>query len=108
MRRRVAIRGKLQKISEVYKPLGKGDVPDVRYCCSLSPVSDLGGQLIPYLYVVCNEQRVHQYINQEYARACLITFASSPKEGYQEGWGLPGKKEILALHRWLDDIDTML
>jgi hypothetical protein len=27
----VAIRRKLQKISEVYKPLGKGDVPDVRY-----------------------------------------------------------------------------
>ena len=26
----MAIRRKLQKISEVYKPLGKGDVPDVR------------------------------------------------------------------------------
>jgi len=62
VRRRVAIRRKLQKISKVYKPLGKGDVPD----------------------------GVYQYITQEYARACLITYASSPKDGHQEGWGLPG------------------
>jgi len=62
VRRRVTIRRKLQKISKVYKPLGKGDVPD----------------------------RVHQYITQEYARACLVTYASSPKDGYQDGWGLPG------------------
>lgn len=36
VRRRVAIRRKLQKISKVYKPLGKGDVPDVRYHYLLS------------------------------------------------------------------------
>jgi len=64
VRRRVEIRRKLQKISKVYKPLGKGDVPD----------------------------RVHQYLTQEYARACLVTYASSPKDGYHEGWGLPGTR----------------
>ena len=31
VRRRVTIRRKLQKISKVYKPLGKGDVPDVSF-----------------------------------------------------------------------------
>ena len=36
VRRRVAIRRKLQKISKVCKPLGKGDVPDVRYHYSRS------------------------------------------------------------------------
>lgn len=30
VRRRVTIRRKLQKISKVYEPLGRGDVPDVR------------------------------------------------------------------------------
>jgi len=60
----VAIRRKLEKIWRVYKPLGKGDVPN----------------------------RVHEYISQEYARACLIMHVSSPKDGYQEGWGLPGSQ----------------
>jgi len=36
VRRRVTIRRKLQKISKVYKPLGKGDVPDVSFHPSAS------------------------------------------------------------------------
>ena len=38
---------------------------------------------------------MYQYITQEYARACLITYASYPKNGYQEGWGLPGTNRIV-------------
>ena len=35
-------------------------------------------------------QSVYQFIQQEYTRACLITYESRPKGGFQEGWGRPG------------------
>ncbi|EPQ60873.1 hypothetical protein GLOTRDRAFT_30498 [Gloeophyllum trabeum ATCC 11539] len=64
LKRRLAVRRKLQRISKVYKTLEKGDVP----------------------------KSVHQYILQEYTRTCLIAFESQPRDGVQEGWGRPGIK----------------
>lgn len=33
---------------------------------------------------------MHEYISQEYARACLVSYESLPKDAYHEGWGRPG------------------
>lgn len=35
-------------------------------------------------------QAVHEFISQEYARACLIAYESLPRDTQQEGWGRPG------------------
>jgi hypothetical protein len=35
---------------------------------------------------------VHQYILQEYARACLVSYEALPTVAFHEGWGRPGTK----------------
>lgn len=62
VKRRVAVRLKLQRISKAPKMLGQGDLP----------------------------KSVHRYIAQEYYRACLISYESLPKDIVHEGWGRPG------------------
>ncbi|TFK57370.1 hypothetical protein OE88DRAFT_1745201 [Heliocybe sulcata] len=64
LKRRLAVRRKLQRISKAYRTLQKGDVP----------------------------KSVHEYILQEYTRTCLVAFESQPRDGVQEGWGRPGSK----------------
>ncbi|CDO72316.1 hypothetical protein BN946_scf184977.g13 [Trametes cinnabarina] len=65
LKRRIAVHRRLQRISKTFRTLGKNDVPD---------------------------QSVFLYVQQEYARACLIAYESRPKDGFQEGWGKPGTK----------------
>jgi len=64
IKRRVAVRLKLQRISKTYNTIGRGDLPD----------------------------SVHRYIHQEYIRACLVSYESLPKNVFHEGWGRPGTK----------------
>ncbi|KAI0662747.1 hypothetical protein C8Q70DRAFT_1043112 [Cubamyces menziesii] len=64
LKRRIAVHRRLQRISKTFRTLGKNDVPD----------------------------SVFLYMQQEYARACLIAYESRPKDGFQEGWGRPGSK----------------
>ncbi|KAH9486756.1 Protein PRY2 [Psilocybe cubensis] len=64
VKRRVAVRLKLQRISKTYRSVGKHDLPD----------------------------SVHKHVLQEYTRACLVSFESLPKNVYHEGWGRPGTK----------------
>ncbi|GJE86049.1 hypothetical protein PsYK624_021290 [Phanerochaete sordida] len=62
LNRRIRVHRKLQRISKVYHTVGRADVP----------------------------KPVFRYINQEYARVCLVAYESQPKGGCQEGWGRPG------------------
>ncbi|KAF8633989.1 hypothetical protein AX15_001165 [Amanita polypyramis BW_CC] len=64
VKRRVAVRLKLQRISKAHRTVGQGDIP----------------------------QPVHRYIRQEYVRACLISYESLPKDVFHEGWGRLGTK----------------
>ncbi|KAI9062996.1 hypothetical protein FKP32DRAFT_1676886 [Trametes sanguinea] len=64
LKRRIAVHRRLQRISKTFRTLGKNDVPD----------------------------SVFLYMQQEYARACLIAYESRPKDGFQEGWGRPGTR----------------
>ncbi|EPT04258.1 hypothetical protein FOMPIDRAFT_1021942 [Fomitopsis schrenkii] len=61
LKRRLAVHRRLRRISKTYRTLGRADLPE----------------------------RVHRFIQQEYTRACLITYESLPKDGFQEGWGKP-------------------
>lgn len=62
LKRRIAVFRRLQRISRGHMAIGKGEVP----------------------------KAVHEFISQEYARACLIAYESLPKDMQQEGWGRPG------------------
>ncbi|KAF9535847.1 hypothetical protein CPB83DRAFT_842445 [Crepidotus variabilis] len=64
VKRRVAVRLKLSRISKTYRTVGKGDLPN----------------------------SVHTYVTQEYVRTCLVCYESLPKDVYHEGWGRPGTK----------------
>ncbi|KAI0793431.1 hypothetical protein C8Q75DRAFT_804246 [Abortiporus biennis] len=64
LKRRIAVHRRLQRISKSYHTIRKGDVP----------------------------KPVHTYIQQEYTRACLITYEAQPKDEFQEGWGRPGTR----------------
>ncbi|TFK30616.1 hypothetical protein FA15DRAFT_662620 [Coprinopsis marcescibilis] len=64
IQRRIAVRLKLQRISKTYRTVGAEDLP----------------------------KSVHQYVTQEYVRACLISHESLPKDIVHEGWGRPGTK----------------
>ncbi|KAF5336865.1 hypothetical protein D9611_003346 [Ephemerocybe angulata] len=64
IKRRVAVRSKLQRISKTYRPVGKDDLP----------------------------KPVHKYVTQEYVRACLVSYESLPKDIVHAGWGRPGSK----------------
>lgn len=79
LKRRIAVHRRLQRISKTYRTLGRADLPEVS-CSSHRNVS----------HCSWTRQRVHRFIQQEYTRACLITYESLPKDGFQEGWGKPG------------------
>ncbi|KDR85173.1 hypothetical protein GALMADRAFT_233837 [Galerina marginata CBS 339.88] len=64
VKRRVAVRLKLQRISKTYRTVGRDDLPD----------------------------SVHKHVLQEYIRSCLVSYESLPKNAYREGWGRPGTK----------------
>ncbi|KZT21642.1 hypothetical protein NEOLEDRAFT_1120771 [Neolentinus lepideus HHB14362 ss-1] len=84
LKRRLAVRRKLQRISKAYRTLQRGDL----------------------------RKPVHDYILQEYTRTCLIAFESQPRDGVQEGWGRPGSKHAgiqfrRALLDTIPEIDTL-
>lgn len=64
IKRRVAVRLKLQRISKAYRTISRDDLP----------------------------KSVHRYIAQEYIRACLVSYESLPTDVVHEGWGRPGTK----------------
>jgi len=64
VKRRIAVRLKLQRISKTYRTIGRDDLPD----------------------------SVHRHVLQEYIRSCLISFESQPKNVHRDGWGRPGSK----------------
>ncbi|THH21481.1 hypothetical protein EW146_g94 [Bondarzewia mesenterica] len=71
LKRRIAVFRQLQKISKGYMATGKGEIP----------------------------KSVHEYITQEYARACLIAYQALPKNAQQEGWGRPETKNSSVQYR---------
>ncbi|KAF9458192.1 hypothetical protein BDZ94DRAFT_1240172 [Collybia nuda] len=64
VKRRIAVRLKLQRISKMYKTIGRNDLPEL----------------------------VHTYTTKEYVRACLVSYECLPKDAFHEGWGRPGTK----------------
>ncbi|KIK04257.1 hypothetical protein K443DRAFT_93522 [Laccaria amethystina LaAM-08-1] len=62
IKRRVAVRLKLQRISKAYRTISRDDL----------------------------SKSVHRYIAQEYIRACLVSYESLPTDVVHEGWGRPG------------------
>jgi len=64
LKRRISVVRKLQRLSRGRVALHKGDVP----------------------------KHVHEFVTQEYSRACLISFESLPKDAHREGWGRPGTR----------------
>jgi len=64
VKRRISVVRKLHRLSRGRVALRKGDVP----------------------------KHVHEYLTQEYSRACLISFESLPKDAHREGWGRPGTR----------------
>ncbi|KAJ7071308.1 hypothetical protein C8F01DRAFT_1206842 [Mycena amicta] len=64
LKRRLAVRLRLSRISKNYTLLRRGDAPPA----------------------------VHEYIAQEYMRACLVAHESLPTQVNHLGWGRPGTK----------------
>ncbi|KIM48030.1 hypothetical protein M413DRAFT_218605 [Hebeloma cylindrosporum] len=64
VKRRIAVRFKLERISKTYRTIGRNDLPD----------------------------SVHKYVSQEFIRSCLVSYESLPKNVFHEGWGRPGTK----------------
>ncbi|GBE78260.1 hypothetical protein BKA93DRAFT_737475 [Sparassis latifolia] len=84
LKRRLAVHRRLQRISKSYRTLRRSDVPE----------------------------SVYWFIQQEYTRACLITYESQPNHGFQDGWGKPDSaySEIRFRTSLLDtvrEIDTL-
>lgn len=44
----------------------------------------------PRLLTSYSIQAVHEYISQEFARSCLISYECQPRETTHPGWGTPG------------------
>ncbi|KAF7319918.1 hypothetical protein MKEN_00775400 [Mycena kentingensis (nom. inval.)] len=64
LKRRLAVRMRLSRISKNHALLRRGDIPN----------------------------SVHEYIAQEYARTCLVAHESLPTQVFHPGWGRPGTK----------------
>ncbi|KAI0274691.1 hypothetical protein BC834DRAFT_849214 [Gloeopeniophorella convolvens] len=76
LNRRISMVRKLHRISKRRVALRKGDIP----------------------------KHLHEFVTQEYARACLISFESLPKDAHREGWGRPGTRwDGLSFRRTLLD-----
>ncbi|KAF7339713.1 Fruiting body protein SC7 [Mycena sanguinolenta] len=61
VKRRLAVRMRLQRISKAYTIIRRGDVPN----------------------------SVHEYMSQEYMRTCLVSHESVPTDTFHPGWGRP-------------------
>ncbi|KAJ3933609.1 MAG: hypothetical protein NXY57DRAFT_1117506 [Lentinula lateritia] len=76
LKRTLAVRLKLSRLSRKHKTITRGDVPD----------------------------SVHRFITEEYARTCLIAHQSQPTDAFHEGWGkLGGQHEGVYFRRALLD-----
>ncbi|KAJ7456701.1 hypothetical protein FB451DRAFT_1342200 [Mycena latifolia] len=64
VKRRLAVRMRLQRVSKAHAIIRRGDVPN----------------------------SVHEYIAQEYMRTCLVAHESLPTDVVHPGWGRPGTK----------------
>ncbi|OAX44796.1 hypothetical protein K503DRAFT_764689 [Rhizopogon vinicolor AM-OR11-026] len=64
VKRRIAVRRRLQRISKTHQSITQSEVP----------------------------QPVHEYISQEFARSCLVSYESQPRNTDHSGWGRPGTK----------------
>ncbi|KAF8140089.1 hypothetical protein EV363DRAFT_1393010 [Boletus edulis] len=62
IKRRIAVRRRLQRISKTHSGINRHDLP----------------------------QPVHEYISQEFARSCLISYECQPRDTTHPGWGKPG------------------
>ncbi|KAI5991638.1 hypothetical protein EDD15DRAFT_1107747 [Pisolithus albus] len=62
IRRRVAVRKSLQRISKVYTTVNQTQAP----------------------------KQVREYISQEFSRACLVSYECQPRHIIHPGWGRPG------------------
>ncbi|KAI9572800.1 hypothetical protein HD554DRAFT_2014209 [Boletus coccyginus] len=62
IKRRIAVRRRLQRISKTHSGINRNDLP----------------------------KAVHEYISQEFARSCLISYECQPRETTHPGWGIPG------------------
>ncbi|KAF8649856.1 hypothetical protein AX16_005619 [Volvariella volvacea WC 439] len=83
IKRRVAIRLRLHRISKSFSTIGRGDVPDT----------------------------VHEYISQEYFRSCLVFHKSIPVGAFHPGWTIDDagqpinfRREILSTIPKLDEM----
>ncbi|TFL06077.1 hypothetical protein BDV98DRAFT_540050 [Pterulicium gracile] len=63
-KRKFATYQRMSRISKMYRTLGRNDLP----------------------------KKVHAYVTEEYARACLTAHSSLPSDIYHEGWGRPGSR----------------
>ncbi|KAH9982516.1 hypothetical protein BGW80DRAFT_1263695, partial [Lactifluus volemus] len=88
LKRRMSMFRKLQRLSRGRVALRRGDIP----------------------------KRTHEFVTQEYSRACLIAFESLPKDTHREGWGKPGtrwgdvcfRRALLDTIPDLDDLTRLL
>ncbi|KAG2350564.1 hypothetical protein BDR05DRAFT_954663 [Suillus weaverae] len=64
VKRRVAVRRRLQRIAKTHHSIVRREVP----------------------------QPVHEYISQEFARSCLVSYESQPRNTIHSGWGRPGTR----------------
>ncbi|KAG1783759.1 hypothetical protein EV702DRAFT_14207 [Suillus placidus] len=64
VKRRVAVRRRLQRIAKTHHSIVRREVP----------------------------QPVHEYISQEFARSCLVSYESQPRYTIHSGWGRPGTR----------------
>ncbi|KIJ68254.1 hypothetical protein HYDPIDRAFT_106417 [Hydnomerulius pinastri MD-312] len=62
IKRRISVRRRLQRISRSHSGINRSDAPKV----------------------------VHEYISQEYARSCLVSYECQPRGAIHPGWGRPG------------------
>ncbi|KAL4068218.1 hypothetical protein V8B97DRAFT_871146 [Scleroderma yunnanense] len=78
IRRRVAVRRRLQRISKAYCSIDQSHTP----------------------------KQVQEYISQEFSRACLVSYECQPRESVHLGWGRPGTEHcgIRFRHALLDTI----
>ncbi|KIJ21588.1 hypothetical protein PAXINDRAFT_165053 [Paxillus involutus ATCC 200175] len=62
IKRRIAVRRRLQRISTAQSGINRSDVP----------------------------KPVHEYISQEFARSCIVSYECQPRDTIHAGWGRPG------------------
>jgi hypothetical protein len=87
--RRIAVRQRLQRMSQSHKVIDRGDVPDVR---------PLPLFALLRCFLTLPMQAVHEYIMQEYARMSLLAYESLPRDTVREGWGRPSTTYFHACH----------